>query len=509
MDNQQEFDKFFNYLENEVNAPPTEIVVEDDPISGLIIGGLVGGFVPGLFLTAGVAAGLGAFAWVAGAILGASIGYRLGQTFSKKKPAKPPLQIYGFSDGNSSGLASLGEIIPLVYCNRINNPHGGVRIPGQLVCAYISTNLGLNHLYQLYSVGMGQIGAIDESMLLIDDQPRENFYEDEIINYFRPGTPTTYDTTGQASIPGFDFYSQVVTLQNNSALGCDKRAKAKYTSLLIESPNAEWSTLTNCYATESGKNLVKNGGDALTYNATARTGSNIPDKGGFFSFTVSSSSVEMIGGLTNSSATTNMLASIRTYADGHYEVWENGASVYSSGTVQFQSNDAFKIEVTTGNSIVYKLDNVAFYTSVIINPFYPLYGAILIKSANAIVLNCTLTRTVQLEQGGVEAYPTGTTEIFIDERKEDNYGDFERFTPQETYAVVNSTGYSEFRITEKPYDRKVLKVTPPLTIRRNDEIYAIYKVKYETTKRVSEIHFNLDTILYARPKPPNSGGGKK
>jgi hypothetical protein len=154
-----------------------------------------------------------------GALMGAAIGFRLFGSKKKeeeKKDTKAPAQAYGFD--SVTALPAIGGPIPLIYCDRTTNPNGGVLTAGFVVNSRVETRKGVQKLYQLTVLGYGQLGAIDEASMTINDQPRNNYFRDEVITKISLGTST------QAPFPEFNQYSQAVSPGAQNQMGLDSRA---------------------------------------------------------------------------------------------------------------------------------------------------------------------------------------------------------------------------------------------------------------------------------------------
>lgn len=513
---QLSLEEFYNTLCNNnkpVLAPAsviksqTDVQITADSTVATILGGAVGAFL--LPMVGG--------SWVIGAMLGASLGYRMGNmpnNDDKKRPKKYA-QSYTFS-GDGGSLAELGSPIPLIYCNKRINPSGGVRYSGNLICSHIETKLNSGNLHQLYAVSVGEIKEVSTNGLLINQQPMNNFYNDEIKIDSRPGLPSQATPTGvQTTLSNFTFFSQTVAPQSNSTLGCDKRAKVKgsYTSAIGQ--RSTWTSFYNSY--NNGNSLIKNGGDSTTYSASALGSLAITEVGSSFSFITPETNTARMAGLTVGSANENMDFGVSILETGIYEVRESGTVKFTS-TTPIVPNEKFSIDISASGTLTYSINGTIFYTSSN-TPSFPLYPAAALKTVYSTIHDARVIAASTGVSGGVDVSTSSTTVIKLDESQEENYGDYDRFIPSDTYAVVNVGGYQEFRVIEKPtLDSenyvKELKVAPGIVIKKKDEIFAIYRARYETTKRVSELHINLEAVCWARPKPSQEEmeggkGGKK
>lgn len=147
----------------------------------------------------------------------ASLGFKL---FGSKKESDIEEQESGRA-GNTTGFDSVASLLPLneplklFFTDRSADPTGGIRSSGVLIHSRVETFNGTQTLYQLYSHGWGEIGEIDQSALLVNEQPIDNFLVGEINTEYRLGT------IPQSPILGFNVYSQCVSLQANNSLGID------------------------------------------------------------------------------------------------------------------------------------------------------------------------------------------------------------------------------------------------------------------------------------------------
>lgn len=171
---------------------------------------------------------------IVGALMGASIGWRLfggGKKAETQKESRQT-QTYGF-DGLSA-LPSIGGAIPLIYCNRNVNPNGGVRFKGSPVHVHVETSKNTQKIYQLVIFGHREIGYVDTTKTLINGQPIDNFYADEIQQYILAGVAS------QLPLPGFDYYSQSISPNSNQSMGSDVKSEVyKMVGSAIDLINAD------------------------------------------------------------------------------------------------------------------------------------------------------------------------------------------------------------------------------------------------------------------------------
>lgn len=161
--------------------------------------------------------GIGA---IAGALIGASIGWRLFGGADKNQNQKQErqektVQTFGFNSAPS--IAPIGGVVPIVFTNKQLNPNGGVRTSGVLLHSRVDTWGGVQRLYTLYGLCLGEINEIGENSILINNQPRTSFFSDEISTQVKLGTET------QPPSGDFPYYSQCISVSVNNQLGVSKR----------------------------------------------------------------------------------------------------------------------------------------------------------------------------------------------------------------------------------------------------------------------------------------------
>lgn len=199
-----------NVRETQLANDPNAVFydVQDGKIIGILAFAAIGFFAAPLLGVGGIV----------GALMGAAIGWRLfgGKEEEKKQEEAKTATSYGF-DGLSS-LPSIGGAIPLIYCDRINNPNGGILANGFCTHSRVETSKNSQKIYQLFVFGLGQIGQIDVSKTLINDQPLDNFFAGDIVVTPQLGTLT------QLPLPQFDIYSQSISPNANNQIGVDVKS---------------------------------------------------------------------------------------------------------------------------------------------------------------------------------------------------------------------------------------------------------------------------------------------
>lgn len=156
---------------------------------------------------------------IVGALMGAAIGWRLFGQDKKEEEQKEAKQSTNYGFDGLTGLPNIGGAIPLIYCNRAANPNGGVLASGFCVHSRVETSKGTQKIYQLFVFGLGQIGEIDVSKTLVNDQPLDNFFSgDVIIN-------TALGSTEQLPFDDFSYYCQSVSPAANNQMGVDSKVR--------------------------------------------------------------------------------------------------------------------------------------------------------------------------------------------------------------------------------------------------------------------------------------------
>jgi hypothetical protein len=190
--------------------------------------------------------GIGA---ITGVLIGAALGWRLSggakkpeQTKTKTQKQERIVSTPGFDSAPQP--PQVGGVIPLIFTNTDVNTSGGVRINGNVINSYVRTYQNKQILYTLVALGLGEIVQIDNSQLLIDNQPLENFYDNVV---------TVNTVNGQENQPGFynyPWYSQVISPNNNNTFGLSYRGSVIFGSVNINTFRVEESDYDNFNSTE-------------------------------------------------------------------------------------------------------------------------------------------------------------------------------------------------------------------------------------------------------------------
>lgn len=451
----------------------------------------------GKILNLGISTAIGFFS--GGGWIGAGLAFAGGLLSMFQKKPKEQKQgeerqdvQYGFDSGGSLGRP--GTPFPLVYGNRNIDPSGGVRVGGFLIHSRIDTALGGNKLFQIYaislgespSLGLGALGAIDESETLFNGQPRSNFDLTEIESHFRTGAQV------QAPIPGFDVYSMNHAPPDYAVFGVDFRASAEGSADAPTEPeNVVGGTLVNGLFTKTGL-LVD--WDAGIYGGTGLAGDG--------TFTVTPQQVAGIAAGLSSNDTGVSFVSIEYgwYFDGANQAFviENGAFV--QGPYAYVAGQGFDI-VSAGGQIQYVANGVLVYTSVNA-PNFPLFPDASIQSPGASV-------QLDLNGTGVTVATGGTTTITIKEAEER----FDLFNFGQDFVVCRDGDPAvdpHFRVVGKDDTAEQLTIEPALNIVSFDALFAYWSARYENLKHVERVDFNLSFQLTAlESREDRSGYGKE
>lgn len=234
-------------LANEPNAVYYEI------LGGRIIAAVALGVV-GIFLAPVLGLGV-----VASALIGAAIGWRLVGAFESKKQdpktTQDPKAAQTFGFNSAPSIAPIGGVIPLVFTNKQLNPNGGVRTSGVVLHSRVDTFGGVQKVYSLYGLSLGELGEINESSILINNQPRNTFFQNELTTITRLGS------TNQNVTENFPYYSQCIAVSINNQLGISKRGKHVGSTginsiVTVSSDDFDSISATDKYATNGQEFLI-------------------------------------------------------------------------------------------------------------------------------------------------------------------------------------------------------------------------------------------------------------
>jgi hypothetical protein len=158
------------------------------PLLGLAISGLFSGLTGGLLV--------GALTVVSGLI----------QILLAPQPQNAPERAedpnfapqFGSNEGTGA-VVRLGQPISAIFCSRSLNPSGGYTTGGSLINARIETIDGSQVAYLLYSLGHGEIGSVDISKTLLNQQPI-NLADTSLIMGWKPGKTTDQPITEFADL---------------------------------------------------------------------------------------------------------------------------------------------------------------------------------------------------------------------------------------------------------------------------------------------------------------------
>lgn len=461
-----------------------------DPEAKGGLGGIIGG-VLGLAASF-VIPGLGL---VTGVLIGASLGFKLqGMFASKDKPQeqqqeKQARQVYGINA--TTGLVPLGGTVPVPFCNREINRNGGIRSSGYLINSRVDTDRGTQYLNELFLIGVGAIGEIDESELLIDSQSRANFLADEITTYIRLGA------LNQPSIAQFPYYSQAISLNSNTSLGVDRRARVKRSVSRTTTVNADIGRITSGYVTEGRvTHVTKNGNAAmvaLTTDAQALRRPGNTSENGYVEAQVQTAAQTSFIGLNNNdliSAPATWRHQIRCNNDGNFFVFESGVERYASATA-YAANDVFAIEYF-GNNVIYRRNGNTFYVSALAPVNNARLTVSIANNANSDgtrILNLKVVKNAFVASGSVNL---STTTITVSNDYYDN------FSPSDNYRARGINFKILSKVEDEEDETVTLTADKAIALREDDEIFAYWQASFETTKPVEEIQVNLLAKLWAR-----------
>lgn len=437
---------------------------------GQIVLGTAMGFLSGGWLGAGLA--------LLGGIL----------STSQSKPKQQNQRIseqYGFDQGGQ--IAPSGGTLPRIYGNRSINPAGGVRVSGILIHSRVETRRGTNLLYQLYVIaagesaklGYGQLGSIATELTLFNQQPRRNFNDREIRIMTRLGTQN------QTAIPEFPYYSQNITPPDYSVFGVDSRAKVGSPSV---TPNTGFSlinaTVTNQIAR---KTIVTNAWDSGVFGQSGLQAD------GQFSFTNPSGTVAV--GLSSVDQDQSNVTMQFGFLIQNSTVVVSESGNVRTGAIPLNSNSTFVIELDD-NRIYYRIDGALIYTSTLTPPL-PLYPDIALFSTNSSVSGLNVSDSGFAVQGGI----TGTLQPTPNQGSSSSDQEvLDLFTPSQDYCLKASGEVvrdPRFYVVDKDRATKRITTSPGIP-NASGTIYAYWVARYETTKRVDRVDFNLVFSLSAR-----------
>jgi hypothetical protein len=220
--------------------------IHNAKVLGIIVAAVVGIFLAPV-LGIGVATA---------ALIGASIGWRLLGGASDNKPkvkeAKNATIVSTPGFDSAPQPPVIGSVIPLLFTSILNNPNGGLRVSGNVVNSYITTFKNVQTLSTLIAVGLGEIGDINNSQLLIDNQARSSFLQTTIKTNQVNGLET------QGTFNEYQKYSQVISPSNNATLGISLRGKFISGTLVnnsfdVEKDDYEALVAGESYRLENGK----------------------------------------------------------------------------------------------------------------------------------------------------------------------------------------------------------------------------------------------------------------
>ena len=531
------FNKFF--IEHNLEAksiPAAPHNVEDIPV--IVNGGAAKWIVPVALGVAGFFTAGATWAAIPAALTAFAAGMQLMAGLedqgSRKEKRRAPT--YTFSMGGSDDeLAKQGDTIPIVYCNAIVNPKGGVRWSGKMVAARVVNQADSGYLIQVLALSLGRIGSLNTSKTLINNQPISQFFPEDFTFEFLPGSPSFYTggTQGGFSNDEFNFLGHVTSPSSFDQIGVNLRAlSANDSATAINSSISGWTT-TNSF--QNGNNITKNSGTEGVYDAFALTSEAIGDGGGSFSVKLINSNQFNFGfgyGLNDViDYSVNIVpGGIITLTVGDTTYTEDLAMMPFTWSI----NDVWEVDLTfdvNDNKVVNFVQNSVTVFSVQNNW----------DTQRAKVVMAQRNSPVQLE--GVQGFfaPTSSNsfdvglqggEMIISVYEDDktSIANYEKFTPAELYVTQGQ----EFRVIQKlpvvpgngnlvqndsfftyqlgsfiNNDRNKLRCIPAIPIGDEDDIYAKWEAYYQTLRRCTDITVNFNCVIFSREKPEREGGGGK
>ena len=495
------------------DVPLTEstdkFVIQNGKLEGGIALGIVGGIV-------GFALG-GVPVILTGITMGFALGSSLFGGNSGKKPKKPKAPTFSFDGMSGDSVATQGTAIPIIYTSILKNPLGGVRIGGKLIACRVENRGDSGNLYAVLALSLGEIGYIDDSKLLIDNQSIDRYYEEDLNFQYLSGTPTFYNNQGQNSLTtDFNFFGQCISPNSYNLLGTSKRAQAKNSVLAssTRSINDSWG-VTNCFissSSSSGKTFTKNAGSSeITVVDSFAVTNEIPGEGGgTISWQVFDYAPKIVGFGTRGS--NNMTFGIRTESifDPQTGITTYPLSIIANGSTINSSvwtiNDNFQVELgfSGANKVIrYKKNNELILAVSGVN-WSGIPAKVVIQGMNTSV-RVNSVSSVAFPSGefgvGVVSSSTDTATLVVYEDEKDSIENWSRFTPAEIYEVNNGGINNRFRVTKKRDSDRTIVIKPSVTITEDDDIFAIWEAFYETSKKVNKIVINFEGVLFSRRKP--------
>lgn len=485
-----------------------KLVIQNGKLEGGIALGIVGGIVG--FALGGVPA----------ILTGLTMGFALGSSLfgnTGKKPKKPKAPTFSFGGLSGDNIATQGTAIPIIYTSVFKNPLGGVRTDGKLIACRVENRGDSGNLYSVLALSLGELGFIDDSKLLIDNQTIDRYYDEDLSFQYLSGTPTFYNNQGQNNLStDFNFFGQCISPNSYNLLGTSKRAQAKNSALAstTRSINGSWG-VTNCYissSSSSGQTFTKNAGsnDITVADSFATTNEIVGEGGGVISWQVFDFAPKTTGFGTRGS--NNITFGIRTESvlNTTTGMTTYPLSIIANGSVVNTSvwdiNDTFQVELgysDTNKVVRYKKNNNLIVAVSGVN-WSSLAAKVVIQGMNTSVRVNSVTSVVYPTGNfGVDIVSTNTTTatLVVYEDEKASIENWSRFTPAEIYEVNNNGINNRFRVTKKRDSDRTITITPPVTISPDDDIFAVWEVFYETSKKVNKIVINFEGVLFSRRKP--------
>jgi hypothetical protein len=460
----------------------------------------------GKILKIGISVGLGLFSGGSFNLLGGAIalagslfgsGKRKNGKDTQKKEEERFNQAYGIDSGGQ--LAIQGAPVPMAFGNRYlsvdaaGNAHGGVRVGGLLLHDSIFTLRGTQYLRQLWALsagadgdtGHGHIKFIASEEILFDKQNRRNYSKTDIKTFSRPGT------ANQSSMPWFSEFSQTVSPKAYNLFGIDQRAVITASSTLSSvelqnganvgfgngevyktSPNDAWDAyLWSEYAIAIGGHMRVESGAAGATRAAGLTG---------YQGAMSWEDLDYGFYFTSSG----------------YSLIENGQIISAAPSTNFGPSTQFWLEISsTGDRLRYLVNYVEIFSSSV-RPANNLYANVLLKSPNSRFQNFITTA----QSGGVGLVYQRQSKITASSEDFDQMSASDKYTLQGGRISRTATSFS---VIQRIEISKEIIIDSVYALPVSSNVFAYWVGKYETTKHVSSITFNLSFNVFAR-NPENT-----
>jgi hypothetical protein len=496
---------FYLKTQNQARLADTPITFDPDDIQGgktlgSVIGGVIGiglSFVlPGVGLAAGLAIGS-----AIGGLAGAALAKPQSQEPESQSANRRSQKSYGITA--SKGLVEVGNPVPIIFCNRNRNQNGGVRFSGQLICSWIDTLKGVQHLHEQYVACLGTVGGLNVAETLLDGQSLDNFLFNEVV------ISQTNGAMNQAAMPNFPFYSQTVSPTLDNTLGLDLRSIVAEVKVRRKETIADLLERRSMIFTRTPANAMveKAGGATASFLSSDRIR---PNKDGFVQAQILAGNWKQYIGITNATTLVGVnpdtLPFCFSFVNAQYTVRVNNVAVTTP--VNYIKEDIFAIEYINGTT-VFRRNRAIVYTSTAARVYPARLAVYIVDNANDAdgrkINDLRVGNNISYSKGGTKPGIGTVLELQAPEFDEDEdltaeellesaRNETDQFSPAEVYF---SSG-QQFRVINKNYINATITADKQLQLGEGDKIFAQWTPTYETTKKVTEIHVNLVCRLFAR-----------